>query len=70
MATRYFETFNSSERRSNLHEMDGIREAIRLNWLEMEYSAVSLVERNAIRANIERLLLNLQSLRFGAPQGD
>lgn len=68
MAARYFERLASSEQSSIQHEMDGIREAIRLNWLEMEHTAATLIERNAIRANIERLLQMLQALGFSNTQ--
>jgi hypothetical protein len=43
-------------------EIDGIREAIRLNWMEMEYSFPSEVERQAIRANVQRLVQTLMEL--------
>jgi hypothetical protein len=36
-------------------EVDGLREAVRLNWLEMEDPRLSHAHRRAIRANIERL---------------
>ncbi len=67
MAVRYFENFETRGQLSNQDEMDGIREAIRLNWLEMEYASPSLIERHAIRANIERLLQTLKTLRFSSP---
>ena len=37
-------------------EADGIREAIRLNWLEMERSGLSHADRLAIRANLTYLV--------------
>jgi hypothetical protein len=36
-------------------EIDGIREAIRLNWNEIERSTLSEVDRRAIRANVAHL---------------
>jgi len=43
-------------------EIDSIRDAIRLNWLEMEYSTLSQVERHAIRTNVARLVQTLKTL--------
>ena len=43
-------------------EIDGVREAIRLKWQEMERSTLSRVDRNAIRANVARLVQTLQVL--------
>ena len=37
-------------------EIDGCHEAIRLNWLEKERSDPLQVERQAIRANVARLV--------------
>ena len=49
-------------------EADGIREAIRLNWLAMEYSCPSHVERLAIRANVALLVQTLMKLLGGLEQ--
>jgi hypothetical protein len=43
-------------------EIDGIREAIRLNWVAMESSLPSAVERQAIRANVQSLVQKLTEL--------
>ncbi len=43
-------------------EIDGIREAIRLNWVEMEHSTPSNAERRAIRANVAYLVQALKEL--------
>jgi hypothetical protein len=43
-------------------EMDGIREAIRLNWLEMERLELSHADRRAICVNVARLVHILAGL--------
>jgi hypothetical protein len=43
-------------------EIAGIREAIRLNWLELEHLALSQFERRAIRSNIDALVQTLSEL--------
>lgn len=43
-------------------EMDGVREAIRLNWLDLERSDMSSFERQAIRANVAELVQLLAGL--------
>ncbi len=43
-------------------EIDGVREAIRLNWLELERSTLSEVDRRAIRANVAHLVQTLAQL--------
>jgi hypothetical protein len=43
-------------------EIDGLHEAIRLNWLAMERSNLTHVERQAIRANVARLVQTLAEL--------
>ena len=43
-------------------EIDGIREAIRLNWHEMEHLPLSQVDRRAIRANVAGLVQTLAGL--------
>jgi len=43
-------------------EIDGVREAIRLNWLEMGHSTLSQVDRQAIRVNVARLVQILAGL--------
>ena len=43
-------------------EIDGIREAIRLNWQEMEHSTLSQFDRRAIRSNVARLVQTLSGL--------
>jgi hypothetical protein len=50
-------------------EVDGIREAIRLNWLELDRSELSRTDRRAIRANVarlDRILIGLLTLRDSA----
>jgi hypothetical protein len=51
-------------------EIDGIREAIRLNWAEMEHSIPSQVERHAIRSNISNLVQRLMKLLGGLEPGE
>jgi len=43
-------------------EIEGIREGIRLNWLEMERVDLSQTDRRAIRFNVERLVQTLVRL--------
>lgn len=43
-------------------EVDGIREAVRLNWLDMERLELSETERRAIRANVGQLIQTLARL--------
>jgi hypothetical protein len=43
-------------------EIDGVREAIRLNWLEIERSTLSQFERRAIRSNVAHLTQKLAAL--------
>lgn len=43
-------------------EIEGIREGIRLNWLEMERVDLSQMDRRAIRFNVERLVQTLVRL--------
>ena len=43
-------------------EIAGVREAIRLNWLEMERLALSPFDRRAIRLNITHLVQTLSDL--------
>jgi len=43
-------------------EIDGLHEAIRLNWLAMERLDLLQIERLAIRANVARLVQTLAGL--------
>ena len=43
-------------------EIDGYREAIRLNWVDMETLELTQIERQAIRANVSRLVQLLAAL--------
>ena len=47
-------------------EIDGYREAIRLNWVDMETLELTHVERQAIRANVSRLVHLLAALNLQA----
>ena len=53
---------DACERAALQGEIDGIREAIRLNWVAMEYSSPSAAERQAIRANVQSLVQKLTEL--------
>jgi hypothetical protein len=53
---------HARERAALRAEIDGIREAIRLNWVAMEYSSPSAAERQAIRANVHSLVQRLTEL--------
>lgn len=53
---------DAHERNQIRAEIDGFREAIRLNWLEMEQLDLLQVERQAIRATVAGLVQTVAGL--------
>jgi hypothetical protein len=49
-------------------EIDGIREAVRLNGLQMEHLELSQTDRRAIRADVARLVHLLTGLLALSPR--